>query len=96
MSDRGFNCPKWYDIPGIEFIYTMPRDSDNHILFEGVEDDSNIIVEDTMWDMFNEEFPDHDAKNFGTYEDQFEAYMIDNEEEVKGLIRMTRGQIEYY
>lgn len=29
----------WYDIPGIEYIWTMPRDADNHILFEGVEDD---------------------------------------------------------
>lgn len=93
MNDRGFYYPKWYDIPGIEYIVTVPRDSDNHILFEGVEDDACIDVEDTMWDMFTEEFPDHDTKNYGTYADQFTDYMIENADEVKYLIRMARGQL---
>lgn len=95
MNDRGFNCPKWYDIPGIEYIVTMPRDSDNHILFEGVEDDSCIVVEETMWDRFTEEFPDLDTKNYGTYEYQFADYMLENAGEVKDLIRVARGQFEY-
>lgn len=88
----------WYGIPGIELIWTMPRDADNHILFEGVEDDSCVTVEDTMWSMYAEEVPEPDdcrGDNWGVYVDRFSDYMLENADEVKDLIRMARGQIEY-
>lgn len=97
MSDRGFNCPKWYDIPGIEFIY-MGNVSDPNISFEGVTDNSCVTVEDTMWSMYTEEFPepDYSGGHYSDYVDRFSDYMRDNADEVKNLIRMARGQIEYY
>lgn len=87
----------WYGIPGIEFIWTMPRDSDNHILFEGVEDDSCVTVEDTMWSMYTDEYPepDYSGEYYSDYVDRFSDYMLENADEVKDLIRMARGQIEY-
>lgn len=88
----------WYNIPGIELIWTAPRDADNHILFEGIEDDSCVTVEDTMWSMYNEEVPEPDdcrGDNWGVYVDRFVDYMLENADEVKNLIRMARGQIEY-
>ena len=85
----------WYGIAGIEFIITSPRDSDNHILFEGVEDDSNVIVEGTMWERYNEGFPPSDFASADDYETHFFRYMNENADEVKDLIRMARGQLSH-
>lgn len=84
----------WYGIAGIEFILTCPRDSDNRIRFDGVEDDSNIIVEDTMWERYNEDFPasDYDERD---HVEGFVRYMNENSDEVKDLILMARGQLEH-
>lgn len=86
----------WYDIPGIEFVRTMPRDADNHILFEGVEDDAGVVVEDTMWERFAVEMYDEmvDADPC-ELEDLFCTYVRGQEDEVKDLIRMARGQLAY-
>ena len=86
---------KWYGIDGVEFVVTLPRDSDNRILFEGVEDDSNVIVEGTMWERFSDEFPASNFDSAWDYEDRFVRYMNENEEEVKDLIRMARGQLSH-
>ena len=85
----------WYGIAGIEFIVTSPRNSDNRILFEGVEDDSSVIVEDTMWERYNEDFPAADYDDERDYETGFVRYMNENAEEVKDLIRMARGQLSH-
>lgn len=87
----------WYGIPGIKFIY-MGNVSDPNISFEGVTDDACVTAEDTMWSMYTEEFPEPDdyrGDNWGVYVDQFADYMLENADEVKNLIRMARGQIEY-
>ena len=85
----------WYGIAGIEFIVTVPRDSDNHILFEGMEDDSNVIVEGTMWERFSDEFPASNFDSADDYETCFVRYMNENADDVKDLIRMARGQLSY-
>lgn len=85
----------WYGIAGVEFITTSPRDSDNHILFEGVEDDSNVIVEGTMWERYNEDFPPSGFDSADDYETRFVRYMSENSDEVKDLIRMARGHLSH-
>lgn len=77
----------WYGIEGTEFHFNGPL-ADPEITFNGVRDDSLIDVENTMWEWFNEEV--------GTGNDnQFHAYMRDNADEVKELILMARGELEY-
>lgn len=85
----------WYGIAGIEFIVTSPRDSDNLIRFEGVTDDSNVIVEGTMWERYSEDHPATDHDDERDHVDGFVQYMNENEEEVKDLIRMARGQLSH-
>ena len=85
----------WYGIDGVEFVVTVPRDSDNHILFEGVEDDANVIVESTMWERFNEDFPASDFESAWDYENRFVQYMNENADDVRDLIRMARGQLSH-
>lgn len=85
----------WYGIAGIEFIVTVPRDSDSLIRFEGVTDDSNVIVEGTMWERYNEDFPISGHESDEDHADGFVRYMNENEGEVKDLIRMARGQLSH-
>lgn len=85
----------WYGIDGIEFIVTSPRDSDNRIRFNGMEDDSNIVVEDTMWERYNEDFPASGCDDERDHVEGFVRYMNENADEVKDLILMARGQLEH-
>ena len=87
----------WYNIEGIEFHFISPWE-DFEVTFEGVRDSVGVVVEDTMWERFTEEFPEpdeHRGDNWGVYVDQFAEYLRDNSDEVKDLIRMARGQLEY-
>lgn len=87
----------WYNIEGIEFHFISPW-VDFEVTFEGVRDSVGVVVEDTMWERFTEEVPEpdeHRGDNWGVYVDQFADYMRENADEVKNLIRMARGQLEY-
>ena len=85
----------WYGIAGVELVVTVPRDSDNNIRFEGVTDNSNVIVESTMWERYNEDFPPSGFDSADDYETCFVRYMNENADDVKDLIRMARGQLSH-
>lgn len=80
---------KWYGIEGIEFHYNGMC-ADPTITFEGITDDANIDVEGTMWERYTDEHEGED--DFGQH---FERYMFENSDEVRDLIRMARGLIEF-
>lgn len=87
----------WYNIDGIEFHFMGPW-ADFEITFDGVRDAAGVVVEDTMWERYTEDVPEPDdyrGDNWGVYVDQFADYMRDNTDEVKDLIRMARGELEY-
>lgn len=74
----------WYGIAGLEFHFNGPW-ADPEITHRGVRDNSNVIVEDTMWERY--------AEDGGTDpHDGFEDYMRENAEEVYMLIAMARGE----
>lgn len=81
----------WYGIDGIQFHFNGLW-ADPTITFAGITDDSNITVEDTMWEMFNEDYPDYEGSPTG---DHFSEYMRANVDYVKDLICLARGEVEY-
>lgn len=85
----------WYNIDGIEFHFISPW-ADFEITFEGVRDSVGVVVEDTMWERFTEEFPppdEYQESGWCDYTTQFAEYLRDNSDEVKDLIRMARGEV---
>lgn len=86
----------WYGIPEIELHFVNPW-ADFEITFDGIRDSSGVTVEDTMWSMYTDEFPEPDyfGDHYPAYADRFADYMRENADEVKDLIRMARGQFEY-
>lgn len=77
---------QWYGIEGIEFHVNGPS-SEATITFEEVTDNVNHSVEEAMWSQYHEEegpFPDNENS------EAFAAYMRENADQVKGLIRSAR------
>lgn len=72
----------WYGIPGIEFIFR--GQSDALVKYNGKIANS-IIVEDTMWENFSENFTGDPV----TKMHEFEDYMNLNSELVKELIELA-------
>lgn len=68
--------PDWYGIPGIGFIWVNTQ-HDPYIEYKGKQFNS-LYVEDTMWNWFQDEFPNGDEKAFS-------QFMLDNQEFVYGL-----------
>lgn len=78
------NFPNWYGIPNISFIYCGEW-SDPEIEYKGKRINLTI-VENTMWERFNEECEERNEKpnNNG-----FESYMKENCDEVYELIELA-------
>ena len=81
----------WYGIEGIEFHYKGAW-NDPNITFEDITDDANIDVEGTMWERYNEMLSENAF--LADIHDGFAAYMHQERDEVRYLIRMARGQVE--
>ena len=78
----------WHGIDGIEFHYGGPW-SDSEITFNDVRDTAGVTVEETMWERYVEDGGDE------TDFDAFSAYMQEHADEVKELILVARGELEY-
>lgn len=74
----------WYGIEGIEFHHINPW-ADFEITFEDVRDTAGVDVESTMWEQYTDE-------GFTSPDDQFVEYMQNNQDQVKDLIKLARGE----
>lgn len=68
--------PNWYGIHGIKFIYHN-NTADPEILYKGKLINA-MVVEDTMWDRFKEEYDSADG-------DHFPDFMLSHADDVKEL-----------
>ena len=106
MQESDSSKKNWYGIPGIEFIWRGTQ-SDPLIKYNGQTINSSI-VENTMWDRFNEEHPEICEKpveiEWGTADyrewedamyDGFAEYMKQHAEDVKELFDMAADS-DYY
>lgn len=84
----------WYGIDGIEFHF-INQWADPEITYNGVRDTSGVTVESTMWERFHEDIREGILDAVEGDDDAFADYMLANADEVKELILMARGELEY-
>lgn len=78
--------PDWYGIPGIGFICRGTQ-SDPDLEYRGNVIDA-YVIEDTMWERFNEECEENGAT---ANTDLFAEFMRENTEEVYYLLSVALG-----
>lgn len=106
LKESDSSKKNWYGIPGIEFIWRGTQ-SDPLIKYNG-QTINSTIVEDTMWERFNEDHPEICEKpveiEWGTADyrewedamyDGFAEYMRQHAEDVKELFDMAADS-DYY
>lgn len=76
----------WYGIENITFIF-MGAWNDPYIGYKNYAINSHLI-EDSMWDRYNEEYPapDYKTQEYQKYQDAFQTYMQNNKEEIFELL----------
>lgn len=84
LSNKGKELPNWYGIEGVGFIWRNSW-SDPEIEYKGKRINS-YIVEDTMWERFNEECEEQLKE---PNEDNFATYMKEHSEDVYELIELA-------
>lgn len=88
MTNNTTTTPDWYGIDGILFHFMGPWD-DPEITYNGIRDNSGVIVEATMWERYVEDRTDNQLTSDPG--EPFARYMRDNADEVKYLIEVARG-----
>lgn len=81
--------PDWYGLPEVGFIWHGEW-ADPELEYKGKEFNSHI-VEDTMWERYNEYCEENDK--IPDYDD-FAKYMEENEDEVYELLDLTIEAME--
>lgn len=81
--------PNWYGLPEVGFI-CHGQWADPELEYKGKEINSHI-VEDTMWERYNEHCEENDKT---TNDDDFEKYMEENQDYVYELLDLAIETIE--